>query len=57
MTKKEKLREIDATWDPIIEQQRALQGDRVAQLIEDAAQAEDEIPYEELEEWSKRNDR
>lgn len=49
-------REAFAAWDRVIEQQRELQGEAVAELIEAAAQAEEQIPIEELDQGrSPRN--
>jgi hypothetical protein len=53
MTKEEQLKKIDETWDPIIEAQRQVQGERGMELIADAAEAEETIPYEELEKDSR----
>jgi hypothetical protein len=55
MTKEEQLKQIDETWDPIIEAQRKMQGKRVMELIDAAAKAEDTIPYDELERDSRRD--
>jgi hypothetical protein len=48
-----KLKEIDEIWDPIIAKQRRIQGEKGSDLIRAAAEAEDQIPYEELEAGSR----